>query len=477
MKFSFSRHLFTFCILLIFLFSFVSKIYNLGTASFDFDEIYSVKTTWSPYWKIITGIKYDPGNPPLYFVILKAWKTLVGENEFRLRLLSVIFHIIALATIYFQSKKHLTKTSTLIVMMLFAASRLVFVYARYTRAYSLLLLTTTAVFPLFVEFVSKNKFTWPKIIVLCLLCLVGLYSHYSFVMYYIFLFLTLLFICRSSKRKLKRLFSFTYFVCLAYLPWAVYFFINQVRPLRWWMKYKFGQVQKEWVGFDGWFAVFTNDLSKSLPLVKLQVIFFILTLLIFNYFLVKVYKKENNLWKKSTLLFFFLSLNTIVFTPLHKVLNDPRYSIYILPFAFLGLSILIDSSKKWLIKYAVFIFLIPYSIPTYSFSIMPVFEDYKSLTKRIPLYEQNSVLLFHPCYFAFSFDYYYKGQLPQYCFFENPEGMYLKIWDKKPQETLYIISKPWKIANNKLLDELIKKHSYSMEKEIFGDIELTTLKR
>ena len=296
-------------------------------------------------------------------------------------------------------------------------------------------------------------------------------------MYYIFLFLTLLFICWPSKEKLKRLFGFTYFVCLAYLPWAVYFFINQVRPFRWWMKYKFGQLEKEWVGFDGWLAVFTNDLSKSLPLVKLQAIFFILTLLIFNYFLIKTYKKENNLWKKSALLFSFFSLNTIIFTPLHEVLNDPKYSIYILPFSFLTVGILIDSSKKWLIKYAFFIFLIPYSIPTYSFSIMPVFEDYKSLTKRVPLYGQNNVLLFHPCYFAFSFEYYYKGQVPQYCLFENPEGMYLEIWDKKPQKTLYIISKPWKMANNKLLNELVEKYSYSIEKEMFGDIELTILKR
>ena len=136
----------------------------------------------------------------------------------------------------------------------------------------------------------------------------------------------------------------------------------------------------------------------------------------------------------------------LIFTPLHRVFTDPRYSVYTLPFIFLSLGILINHYANKIRK-IVFLILVPVLLTSYGWYQNSLWEDWKTAVKLIPENGYKSILLFHPCHLGFSFDYYYKGSLPRYCLYENPEGMYLKIWNWESGQKLYLFTKPWLIPN------------------------------
>ena len=168
----------------IIVFSLAAKLNGLGKVSFDFDEIYSVKfSLWNNYWSFMTASAYDPGNPPFYFIILKFWQSLLGTSEAKLRFLSVFFNFLAITIFSLQAKKHLKPAAAITAVFLFAGSGLLFFYSRYVRTYSLIVFLTLSVFPLLLNLLAKPKISILQTVTLYLLCLLGFYSHYSFVIF------------------------------------------------------------------------------------------------------------------------------------------------------------------------------------------------------------------------------------------------------------------------------------------------------
>jgi len=460
-------------VFLVFSFSLATKLKGLGEFSFDYDEIYSIRMAEGSYGDLLTAQRYDPGNPPLYFIMLKGWLSLLGEGEFQARLLSVVFYMIGMVAIYLGVKKDLKPETILIVLVLYATSILIFAHARYARAYSLILCLSVVVFFKMVDFLKKKDFNLRSAGWLLLLCLVGVYAHYSFVVFYVFLFLVFLWELRRSKHRLERLLVFTCFVVGGYLPWIIFFIKAQVSPIMWWHKYKFGQVGKQWIGFEGWLKVLSNQVFESWR-VEFQRLLVIWIILIFAVVLIYIYKREKRLWARSAIVFYLVYFNVLLFTPVHLVFSDPRYSIFIFPFLFLCLGVLLDKVVPSIFKNLVLVVLIVCGVVTSKNYQNGLWENWKNMALDLPIYEEDSVILFHPCYLAFSLDYYYKGVLPMYCFIENTEGMYLNTWVKEPKEKLYVVIKKdeeWRID---LLMEL--KEECGVEEKLFGNIKMVYLK-
>lgn len=110
------------CITLIIIVSVWSKLIYLNQYSLDFDEIYSIVSSYSSYSSMILGIRYDPGNPPLYFMLLKFWRLFFGQSETVIRLLSILFHAITLLVVALLSRKKLSIIATAGVLILLAGS-------------------------------------------------------------------------------------------------------------------------------------------------------------------------------------------------------------------------------------------------------------------------------------------------------------------------------------------------------------------
>ena len=78
------------------LLSTIVKFYQIDYRSFSFDELYGVVAALEPNFDnyLDNWIRYDT-NPPLYYFVLNIWLKIVPSNEFWVRLLSVLFILIA----------------------------------------------------------------------------------------------------------------------------------------------------------------------------------------------------------------------------------------------------------------------------------------------------------------------------------------------------------------------------------------------
>jgi uncharacterized membrane protein len=132
------------------------RIWGMTDACLWFDEIFSV-------------------HPPLFYVLLKLWIGLGGESLFWLRLLPVIFSILALFPFWMICRELKLKTPAAIVAIsLFAVNGSLIKYAQEVRMYSLLLILSLFSIWLFSRFYFRGKNFWLLTIVNILL----VYTHY-----------------------------------------------------------------------------------------------------------------------------------------------------------------------------------------------------------------------------------------------------------------------------------------------------------
>ncbi len=53
-----------------------------------------------PWWAVCTGEARDDSHPPLYFLLLRAWRTVFGDSTMALRSLSLVFSLIAVLLLF-----------------------------------------------------------------------------------------------------------------------------------------------------------------------------------------------------------------------------------------------------------------------------------------------------------------------------------------------------------------------------------------
>lgn len=465
------------CIITVVIVSVANKLNYLNQFSLDFDEIYSIVSSYSSYSSMILGIRYDPGNPPLYFMLLKFWRSFFGQSETVVRLLSVLFHAITLSVIALLSRKKLSITATACVLILLAGSGTLYFFSRYARAYALVIFLSVTVFYLITSWVEQKRFLSWRLFFLCILSAVGLYSHYSFAIFYAELLFILFVFALPFKTKVWRLVLLTVILGWTYLPWATFFIRNQIVPALGWQKYSFHQLKDDWIGVIGWANALTNNVFNVIVRPEYRMVLAYTWILFIDVvlFLTLVINFRNS-WKRYVLSFSLISLNLILFTPLHNVLTDVRYALYLFPFLFLSLGIVIDNLSHNALKIGAVIMLIIASIASYPLYDKGPQEDWRGLAHAIPQ-NSNRIFLFHPCYLGFSFRYYSRDTAPFYCLYENPEKMYLEIWDGSLSNTIYIITQTHNA--NPMVESIIKKlHTdFSEQRTDFGSIELITLRR
>lgn len=114
--------------------------FQLGKESFWLDEIYSVRyaTHFSTFLQAVANGASSERNMWLYYIVLYGWAHL-GNSEFIIRLLSVIFGVLGVITMYFLGREVAGKKTGIIAGLLLTVNTFYLQYAQEARAYSLLM--------------------------------------------------------------------------------------------------------------------------------------------------------------------------------------------------------------------------------------------------------------------------------------------------------------------------------------------------
>ena len=126
-----------------------------------FDEIFSLHAAELPWSEMIPFIAKDLIHPPLFYVLLKLWIGLFGDNLFWVRVFPVFLSILALYPFWMLCRELKLKQSTVFVAFgLFAVNGALIKYAQEVRMYSLLLFLALVSIWLFSRYFFRGKSFW-----------------------------------------------------------------------------------------------------------------------------------------------------------------------------------------------------------------------------------------------------------------------------------------------------------------------------
>lgn len=105
--------------------------------SFWYDEAYTAKMIKGSYLDIATGKAWDNGNPPLYWMLARAWSTYRGNSEVGLRSLSVLLGTLTVPFLALLGRRLVDAEAGLLGAFLLAINPLAIELSNEARTYAL----------------------------------------------------------------------------------------------------------------------------------------------------------------------------------------------------------------------------------------------------------------------------------------------------------------------------------------------------
>ena len=118
--------------------AFALLIYQLGQRSVWGDEAYTARVVQRDLESTLVAVANET-YPPVYYVCIWGWKTLMGSSEFALRFPSVFFGMLSISILYPLGTRMMSRRIGLLGMGLMAISPFFVMYSRMARYFSLLL--------------------------------------------------------------------------------------------------------------------------------------------------------------------------------------------------------------------------------------------------------------------------------------------------------------------------------------------------
>lgn len=162
------------------------RFHKLDAQSFWNDEGNSARLSERALPSIIEGTASDV-HPPLYYVILRGWRELMGDSEFGLRSFSAFSGIltvaatIAIARLLFIAPGGRVSAGAVVLAsgLLAAVNPTLVYYSQETRMYALLALLAALSTLTLLRWLNANR-RWPWAIAYVVLTTAGLYTHYFY---------------------------------------------------------------------------------------------------------------------------------------------------------------------------------------------------------------------------------------------------------------------------------------------------------
>lgn len=188
------------------------RIIGILNAPVLFDEAHQILLSRSKDLFLSIKVGFDT-HPPINVIILTFWQIL-SKNLIFTRIPSLLFGTITIACIGIFAKKLFDKKTGLIAALLMAISPAQIYYSSIARMYSLAVLESVIVTYLLICVIQKTK----KLHVLVIPLLIGLYTHFFFVIYLVVANLYLLLKAWNNPVFLKKLLKFNLVSFFLFLP-------------------------------------------------------------------------------------------------------------------------------------------------------------------------------------------------------------------------------------------------------------------
>jgi len=190
-----------------------ARLWNLTASCLWFDEIFSVHAAEHSWGSILNFVALDLIHPPFFYLILKLWIAIGGESLLWLRMLPVLFAVIAIVPFVFVCRElRLSYWTTMFAFFLISVNGSLIKYAQELRMYSMLMCLALFSMWLFSRYLRSGK----GIVALCILNIVLAYTHYFGWLVILSEFVAVLFIQRARWRPVLVMAAIS---LLAFLPW------------------------------------------------------------------------------------------------------------------------------------------------------------------------------------------------------------------------------------------------------------------
>ncbi|MBF0511151.1 MAG: glycosyltransferase family 39 protein, partial [Candidatus Omnitrophica bacterium] len=143
-------------ILTLFLIGFGLRLYHLGTFSLCDDEIVTVLKLKSSFFSTLGGLR-SAQFPPLHYVILYGWTSLLGHSEWALRFPSALFSALTVIVIYQLGYEFFNKEVGVVSALLLAFSPFALDYGQNVKMYALFWLLTAGAFLFLFLFIKTQE--------------------------------------------------------------------------------------------------------------------------------------------------------------------------------------------------------------------------------------------------------------------------------------------------------------------------------
>jgi hypothetical protein len=149
---------------------------GMCSQSFHYDEIVCRALSLHSFSELLSGVARDNGNPPLFWVMVRAWSLVSGSGEAQLRALSVLAGTACTALIYRLAREFFDESTAAIAALTYALSPFSLELSTEVRCYAWLQCVAAASFFCFFRFWIQRRSSWLIGVFLCavLLC----FTHY-----------------------------------------------------------------------------------------------------------------------------------------------------------------------------------------------------------------------------------------------------------------------------------------------------------
>jgi uncharacterized membrane protein len=373
----------------------------LGDKSFWLDEAFSItiaKMEWSHFWDVL--FQYE-ANQGLYYFLLHLWAN-IGQSEFAVRSLSVIFALCSVVMIYIFGTRLFGARVGIIAALLITVNAFFIAYAQEARGYILALLLSTLSSYFFVKSVEKPNWKWWGAYVLA--SVLGVYTHLYVILLPVAQFASLIFLPRRDIPWKGLLISAAAMVLLL-APMAFFILTRDIGQTGWVSRPQF--LEMVWV--------FNQLTGRGGPILLLA---YFIPSAIALFFTVRIYLQQKlslQLWRHALLLsWLFLPIILSFLFSYIKPIFVPRYFIiFVPPLVFLVAIGLSHIRQRWVMVGVIGVLVLLSSFTLRDWYTSNPNEEYtqkenwREITSHIVSSEEpgDAIVFFHPV-MRLPFDYY-----------------------------------------------------------------------
>ncbi len=217
------KHKNTLIFLSILLLAFVLRLFYLSHESIWLDEGISIAMAKLNFAQLIDKSAID-SFPPLYYLLLHYWMLLLGDSEFSVRFLSLVFSVASIVVSYQLTKYLWQEKVALITAFLLAISVFHIEYAQEARMYSLLTFLSVSSFYFFLKWKDSAAKKW--MFLLFLINLLFLYTHTLAVFFIAAQNIYYFLLKKKGAIVVKSWIILQLLLLLAFLPWIQIFLLQ-----------------------------------------------------------------------------------------------------------------------------------------------------------------------------------------------------------------------------------------------------------